>query len=241
MAGNTVASRLVVVLVSTRNPLNIGAAARAMVNFGLKDLRVVNPYPVAFRNAKSAVGASSVLKAAKEYTSVAEAVAGCSLVIGTTAARNRKLDHELRSLHEGAILIRKKLRAGSVGILFGSEKRGLSNHDLSYCHWLMRISTLDEQPSMNLGQAVAVCLHELVRPLRLAATRVNRATATSAEMDRLMSVLLEVLISSGYLKSAPSSLTEEKIHRLVRRLDLSAEDAELWLGIFRQIRWKIPV
>jgi tRNA/rRNA methyltransferase len=60
-------------------------------------------------------------------------------------------------------------------------------------------------------------------------------------MDRLMSVLLEVLISSGYLKSAPSSLTEEKIRRLVRRLDLSAEDAELWLGIFRQIRWKIPV
>ena len=238
MAGNPLASHLVVVLVSTRNPLNIGAAARAMINFGFKDLRLVNPYPVAFRNAKSAVGASSVLKTAKEFTSVAEAVAGCSLVIGTTAGRNRKLDHELRPLHAGAILIRKKLRAGSVGILFGSEKRGLSNHDLSYCHWLMRIPTLDEQPSMNLGQAVAVCLHELVRPGRPAATTVNRATTRSAEMDRLTAVLLEVLKSSGYLKSVPSSLTEEKIRRLVRRLNLSAEDTELWLGIFRQVQWK---
>ncbi len=238
MAGNSVASRLVVVLVSTRNPLNIGAAARAMVNFGFNDLRVVNPYPVAFRNAKSAVGASSVLKSAQEYSSVAEAVAGCSLVIGTTAARNRKLDHELRPLHEGATLIRKRLRAGSVGILFGSEKRGLSNHDLSYCHWLMKIPTLDEQPSMNLGQAVAVCLHELVRRVRPSASPVNRATAHSAEIDRLTTLLLEVLISSSYLKSAPSSSTEEKIRRLVRRLNLSAEDVELWLGIFRQIQWK---
>jgi tRNA/rRNA methyltransferase len=240
MAVNPVASRLVVVLVATRNPLNIGAAARAMTNFGFKDLRVVNPYPVAFRNAKSAVGASSVLKAAKEYKSVAEAVAGCSLVVGTTAARNRRLDHDLRLLHEGAIVIRKKLRTGSVALLFGSEKRGLSNHDLSYCHWLMRIPTLDGQPSMNLGQAVAVCLHELIRPSRLAATSVNRDAASSAEIDRLMAVLLDVLVSSGYLKAEPSSLTQEKIRRLVRRLNLSAEDAELWLGIFRQIRWKIP-
>ena len=239
MADNPGASRLVVVLVSTRNPLNIGAAARAMVNFGFKDLRVVNPYPVAFRNAKSAVGASSVLKSAKEYSSVAEAVAGCSLVVGTTAARNRKLDHDLSPLHQGAIVIRKKLRTGSVALLFGSEKRGLSNHDLSYCHWLMRIPTLDVQPSMNLGQAVAVCLHELVRPLKIPASTATVALASSADVDRMSTALLEVLALTGYLKSAPTSLTEEKIRRLVRRMALAAQDSPTWLGILRQILWKI--
>ena len=83
--------------------------------------------------------------------------------MGTTAARNRKLEHELRPLEEGARLTRKELQSVRVALLFGSEKRGLSNHDLSYCHWLIRIPTREEHPSMNLGQAVAVCLYELVR------------------------------------------------------------------------------
>src|SRR5690242_8034360 len=79
---------LCVVLVATRNPLNIGAAARALTNFGFTQLRVVNPYTVAFRTAKSAVGASAVLKRAQQYSSVAEAIADCSLVVGTTAVRD---------------------------------------------------------------------------------------------------------------------------------------------------------
>ena len=109
----SVAKRLFVVLVATRNPLNIGAAARAMSNFGFSNLRVVSPYELAFREARSAVGASALLKNAQEYKSIAEAVADCSLVVGTTAAHNRKLDHELRPLDEGAIEVRKKLRSGS--------------------------------------------------------------------------------------------------------------------------------
>src|SRR6266404_7904189 len=75
-----------VVLVSSRNPLNIGAAARAMSNFGFSRLRVVNPYDRAFREARSAVGAAAaVLAGAEEYTNLAEAVADCTLVVGTTA------------------------------------------------------------------------------------------------------------------------------------------------------------
>ena len=73
-----------VVLVNARNPLNIGAAARAMSNFGFYRLRVVNPFDAAFREARSAVGAAAVLTAAEEYKTVAEAVADCSLVVGTT-------------------------------------------------------------------------------------------------------------------------------------------------------------
>ncbi len=151
-------------LVSTRNPLNIGAAARAMSNLGFSRLRVVNPYEASFREARSAVGAAPLLARAEQYGSVAEAVADCSLVVGTTAAGNRELHQPLKLLAEGAQLIRKRLRAGGrVALLFGSEKRGLANDDLSHCHWLMHIPTRKEHVSMNLGQAVAVCLYELAR------------------------------------------------------------------------------
>src|SRR5215831_21138646 len=86
---------LAVVLVSTRNPLNIGAAARAMANFGFSDLRVVNAYDVAFREARSAVGAAPLLASAREFSSVAEAVADCILVVGTTSVGHRGLRHPL--------------------------------------------------------------------------------------------------------------------------------------------------
>src|SRR5437667_3979089 len=138
---NAMFDRLAVVLVNTRNPLNIGAAARAMCNFGFQHLRVVNPYEVAFQGARSAVGAAALLKNAAQYKSVSEAVADCSLVVGTTAARKRKLDQEFRPLTEGARAMRRQLREGRVALLFGSEKHGLSNHDLSYCHWSLRIPT----------------------------------------------------------------------------------------------------
>lgn len=239
MNSEQVRSRLAVILIETRNPLNIGAAARAMANFGFKDLRVVNPYPLAFREAKSAVGASGLLKRAQEYKSISEAVAGCSLVIGTTTGRNRKADQELRSPAEGATVIRKALRDGSIGMLFGSEKRGLSNHALSYCHWLMRIPTLPSQPSMNLGQAVAVILYELARPLKLRMPTAAIAGASSVEIERLTNALFEALTLSGYSKSESPPFIEEKIRRVVRRVGFSAEDLPVWLGMFRQIIWKI--
>ncbi len=156
--------RLCVVLVSTRNPLNIGAAARAMSNLGFLRLRVVNPFEASFREARSAVGAAPVLANAEQYQSVADAVADCSLVVGTTAVAIGNCNHPLRPLQEAAPMIRKRLHSGTpVALLFGSEKRGLSNDDLSHCHWLMHIPTREEHMSMNLGQAVAVCLYELAR------------------------------------------------------------------------------
>src|ERR1700692_741576 len=114
--------RLRVVLVASRNPLNIGAAARAMSNFGFRYLRVVNPYAPAFREARSAVGASELLAQAEEYESVAEAVAVCSLVVGTTAVRPRILQQPLYRLEQGGRLIRKGLVSGRVALLFGSER-----------------------------------------------------------------------------------------------------------------------
>jgi TrmH family RNA methyltransferase len=228
-----------VVLVAARNPLNIGAAARAMSNFGFHHLRVVNPYETAFREARSAVGASGLLSNAEEYKSVAEAVADCRLVVGTTAVRHRELQHPLRRLEYGSRLIRKQLPSNRVALLFGSEKFGLSNAALSHCDWLMRIPTNEENISMNLGQAVAVCLYELVRDARAAgpAEKVKRATAE--ELERMTAKLLEAMRASGYLDRRPIADVEDRMRRLVRRLNLPARDAVVWLGILRQIVWKL--
>lgn len=229
---------------NTRNPLNIGAAARAMSNFGFSDLRLVNPYEPSFREARSAVGAEELLRSAQVYKRVAEAVANCVFVAGTTSGARRDLQQPLELLEEGARRIRKRLRAGKVAILFGSEKRGLSNDDLSRCHVLLRIPTRKEHGSMNLGQAVAVCLYELARGgsgLRLggAAKAPRVASPTAGDLERLTNVLMQSLSLSGYLDARRSTAAEEKIQRMVRRLNLSAADTELLLGMLRQVHWKL--
>lgn len=231
--------RLCVVLVSTRNPLNIGAAARAMSNFGFSALRLVNPYEPSFREARSAVGASELLARAEEYKTVAEAVADCRLVVGTTAGRSRDLHQPLRLLPDAARLVRKRLASGRVALLFGSEKRGLSNDDLNHCHWLMRIPTSDQHVSMNLGQAVAVCLYELARGDRIASSAEKIQLATAADAERLTLMLLDALRASGYVKPRTDMATEEKVRRMIRRLNLTAEDSEVILGMLRQIVWKL--
>jgi TrmH family RNA methyltransferase len=225
--------------VATRNALNIGAAARAMSNFGFFHLCLVNPYDPSFREARSAVGASQLLVDAQEFKSVGEAVADCNLVVGTTAIGSREVRHPVKRLEDGARLIHKRLKSGRVALLFGSEKFGLSNEDLSHCNWLLRIPTREEHRSMNLGQAVAVSLYELARNTKRAALPCKRNPATSGDIDRVAALLLEALQASGSLKARSETRTEEKLRRLMRRHNLSAEDARFWLGMFRQIVWKL--
>jgi len=233
-------NELRVVLVSPRNPLNIGAAARAMSNLGFNRLRLVNAYDVAYEGARSAVGASSLLEKAELYESVAEAVADCSLVVGTSAVGPRDLRHPLRRLEYGGRLIRKHLSGEPAALLFGSEKYGLGNDDLSYCHWLMRIPTRREHHSMNLGQSVAVCLYELIRSSRAGGSQPLPARpAVGDDLERLTTLLYELLEDSGYVKPLHGESTEEKVRRLVWRMGLSAKDAEVWLGMLRQIAWKL--
>ena len=217
-----------------------------MSNFGFLHLRVVNPFEPAFREARSAVGAAPLLAQAEEFKSLAEAIADCSLVVGTSALSRRDPQHKVRDLQEGARLMRKRLTTGPVALLFGSEKRGLSNEDLSHCHWLLRIPTREEHRSMNLGQAVAVCLYELARDARLSSKAEELALASAGELERLTSLLLNALQASKYIegsegraKSRSAAPVEEKIRRFIRRMSLSSEDAELLLGMLRQILWKL--
>lgn len=228
-----------VVLVDVRNPLNIGAAARAMSNFGFPHLRLVNPYDVAFRDARSAVGAAATLASAEVYKTVAEAVADCSLVVGTTAIGHRDLQHSLVRLERGATSIRTHYATGNCALLFGSEKFGLSNEDMSHCHWLMHIPTRDEHASMNLGQAVAVCLYELVRnPAELAPHTIG-SPASAADVERITDALLLALRASEYPKLNTSKSFHAAVRRVLRRLSLRKGDAEFLLGMLRQMIWKL--
>jgi tRNA/rRNA methyltransferase len=234
--------RLSVVLVRARNPGNIGAAARAMHDFGFRHLRLVNEYPVPFAAARSAVDASEVIKDAKAFGSVAEAVADCNLVIGTTAVGERALQHPLYAPPEAAAEIHRVIAGeGRVALLFGSEKTGLSNDELSHCHWLLTIPMHQHEglrhPSMNLGQAVAVCLHELVRGEEPQAAA-SALTAQAGEIERLQSLLTEVLRETGYTERHPANCDEAQIRRLVLRMGLAAKDVPVWMGILRQILWK---
>ncbi len=231
--------RLRIVLVGTRNPLNLGAAARAMSNFDALHMRVVHPFELAFREARSAVGpAADILARAEEFESLAAAVADCSLVVGTTALRHRDLQHPVRLLTDGAREIHQQLTQANVAIIFGSEKTGLSNADLGHCHWLMQIPARDEHLSMNLGQAVAVTLYELSRESRPLPVAESEAPANAADLERLTGVLLEALQVSGYVTPATFAATEEKVRRMVRRINLNGRDAEVLLGMLRQILWK---
>ena len=232
-------------LVRPRNPLNIGAAARAMSNFGVHRLRLVSAYVEGFREARSAVGASDLLNQAEEFKSVAEAVADCALVVGTTAVRNRVLQQPVKRLDEHAgTTIRAQLRTERVALLFGSEKIGLTNQDFSHCHWLLNIPTSQQNISMNLGQAVAVCLYELARTEPQTTTPILPAAedfepATAGAVEQITEGLLDALRMSGYVKPGTDAMFEKKARRLILRFRLEAYDAKLLLGMVRQIVWKL--
>ncbi len=227
------------VLVEVRNPLNIGAAARAMSNFGFPRLRLVNPYQVAFRNAVSAVGAATTLANAEVYRTVAEAVADCRLVVGTTAVGHRDLQHAVLRLEAGAPLIRAQAAAGPVALLFGSEKYGLSNEDMAHCHWLMHVPTRDQHSSMNLGQAVAVCLYELQRDANAEARFEEGTPASAEEVERITDTLLEALRASEYPKLNTSKSFHAAVRRMLRRFKMRQGDTEFLLGMLRQMLWKM--
>jgi tRNA C32,U32 (ribose-2'-O)-methylase TrmJ len=136
-------------------------------------------------------------------------------------------------------MIRNQLRSDTVALLFGSEKTGLSNKDLSHCQWLVRIPTREQHVAMNLGQAVAVCLYELIRQDSIASQDRAPTYAADVQQERLTAVLIDSARASGYLPRQAGASGEEKIRRLVHRLNVPVGDVDVWLGILRQSLWKM--
>lgn len=236
---------VVVVLVRARNPNNIGAAARAMHDFGFRHLRIVSDYAPPLETARSAVDAAEILRSTESFTTLAAAIRDCTLVMGTTAVGERVLEHPLDALSEAANRIREDIvsQGGRVALLFGSEKTGLSNDELSYCHRLLTIPMRQQEemrhPSMNLGQAVAVCLYELVRAEGIDGSKGVREPARVEEVERFVELFRQVLEVSEYARRHPANASEEQVRRLVLRMGLQAADVPVWMGILRQMLWKI--
>jgi TrmH family RNA methyltransferase len=237
-----------VVLVSPRNPLNIGAVARAMANFGFERLTVAAPYAPHWREACSAVGAETLLQNAKKTESLAEAVAGCTLVVGTGSLTYRKPEQPVVPLPLLAPRLLEELsRGGRVALVFGPEKHGLTREDLSWCHLLVEIPTDARQPSMNLGQAVAVCLYELAsrafagQTARIAGNQPSErpAAAPSGSLELLAGVIEESMAAAGYSPRSMQAANSHDVRTLLRRLGPSAKDTRRILGLFRRILWRL--
>ncbi len=236
--------RIRIVLVRARNPNNIGAVARAMHDFGFPNLHLVSDYDVPFQSARSAIDASQVLADAALSATLPEALTGCTLVLGTTAVGERDLQHPLLGLAEAAPRIHAALTApeARVALLFGSEKTGLSNDELSHCDALVTIPMARHEglrhPSMNLGQAVAVCLWELIRPGALPPQPTPHPAPTE-DLERIFHLLTDVLELSGYTRRHPATADAPHLRRLVHRMALTQPDVQAWLGILRQLLWKL--
>ena len=238
--------RLDVVLVSPRNPLNIGAVARAMANFGFARLKVVAPFAPHWQEARSAVGAEALLGAAAETATLAEALAGCTLVAGTGTLAFRKPEQRVVRLPDlGALVEREMERGGRVGLVFGPEKHGLTRDDLSYCHLLVEIPTDARQPSMNLGQAAAVCLYELAAR-GLVSTKESfgtdsggRPAAAAERLELLAGVVERTMVAADYSPKAMQEANRHDLRLLLRRLGPTERDLRRILGLFRRILWRL--
>ncbi len=237
--------RIKVVLVSPRNPLNIGAAARAMANFGFSRLTVVAPYEEHWHEAQSAIGAEDLLQNATRAERLADALADCTLAIGTGTLAHRKAEQMVVPLAKlGAHVSSELDRGGRVAFVFGSEKRGLTRDDLSYCHLLAVIPTGAAQPSMNLGQAVAVCLYELAgrdteQTPSPKETDADAPPATSGELDRLAGVIEEMMLTAGYSPKEMQAANRHDLRLLLRRIEMNGADARRAVGLFRRTLHKM--
>ena len=228
-----------VVLAAPRNSLNIGAAARAMRNFGFRDLWLARPYVEAFRDARSAAGAADVLRRTQVTDGMAAALGGAELVVACTGLERRKQKHVRRLLPAGAAALRAHLEERKAALVFGSEKSGLTREDLTFCDWLMTIPTDDDCPSMNLGQAVAVCCYEIARNAQPAPQPQTPASVSAADRERILQMLLPVLEESGFLRADGAAEQTMTLRRFVNRLRLAPEDARILQGILRQVDWKL--
>jgi tRNA/rRNA methyltransferase len=251
--------RIEIVLIAPRNPLNIGAVARAMANFGFTRLIVVSAYEPHWREARSAVGAPELLHNAREFATLAEAVADRTLVIGTGTLTYRKPEQSVVSLPTLAPIVAQELdRKGRIALIFGPEKHGLTREDLSWCHSLVEIPTDPRQPSMNLGQAAAVCFYELAtrvfnadqhspEPARNPAhpspdpaiSSWSQPGAASGHLDILADLVDDVMIAANYSPRAMQAANRHSIRLLLRRLELNAADRRRLLGLFRRILWRL--
>ncbi|BAY62587.1 RNA methyltransferase [Calothrix brevissima NIES-22] len=228
-----------IVLVEPAGPLNLGAIARVMKNFGLNQLVIVNPQcdrlsPDAM---KMAVHAKEILESAVVVQTLPEALQGCVRIIATTG---RVSSWEI-SLENPRTALPWLLEEPEkpVALIFGREDRGLSNEELNYAQKFVQIPTHESYQSLNLATAVGICCYELAQ---LTAQPVNEST-TSPELaswemlEAYYQQLESLLLKIGYLYPHTATSRMEKFRQLYNRTQLQTTEVAMLRGILRQIEW----
>lgn len=238
-------SNIRVVLVRPTHPGNVGAAARAMKNMGLRQFSLVSPsgFPHAEARARAA-GADDVLDAARLFGSLEEALAGCRLVVGTSA-RPRSIAWPSLDPREAAAKIVEESSYGQVALIFGTERTGLTNEQLDRCHYTVSIPADPEFSSLNLACAVQILTYEIwcaaSRPLpdALPDTAVAGPDAqpvSSEDLDRFYAHLEEVLVQIQFLDPANPRKLMRRLMRLFNRSRPDRNEMNILRGILTAVQ-----
>src|SRR5690349_1112421 len=230
-----------IVLVETSHPGNIGAAARAMKNMGLTDLRLVRPqnFPSSEAYARAS-GADDVLNAAQVHEQFSDAIADCGLVIGTSA-RNRHLQWELVEPRECAQRVVTASRLSHVALVFGTERTGLTNDELQRCNLLVTIPTHPGYASLNVAMAVQLLAYEVWLAQRDGVPpqpERDVPLATGDEMARLYEHIERVLQEIDFQDRTGGGHLMARIRRLFNRAQLDQNEMNILRGILTAVQAK---
>ncbi len=231
-----------VVLVEPQGALNVGAACRAMKNFGLRHLFVVRPGCELNLDAiKMALHAKDLLQSAKICQTIPEAIAGSVLVLGT-ANRQGAYHEPNMTVREGLERIGRDLAAGPISILFGREEWGLTKEDLSFTNGTIRIVTHPQFTSLNLSQAVMLIAYELYQAFGVKPPRRKRQEGnpfeeppTVEELDRLYKHMFSVLNRCEFLPRINPDALFQVIRAFISRAEARRREINILMGIFSHV------
>lgn len=226
----------VIILVKPRNPLNIGAAARAMANFGFEDLRVVSPYPPVWEEAISAVGAQDIIKNAKVFNTLENAMADCNFSLATTSLKNRKLTQKLVSLPDI-----KDVLKGKTAVVFGPEKTGLTNEEIELCSAVLNIPTTSKTPSINMAQAVILVCWEMAKALNFTRPKKTRKinAATIKDNEILVGEAEKLLNKTAFKHALTASAKRALIREMLSQKQLTKNQVFMLKNLAFKINEKI--
>lgn len=234
-------ANIAVVLIEPQGPLNIGSVCRVMMNFGLADLRLVNPQADhrGEEARRMAVRAAPLLESARVYASLAEALAGCTLAIGTTRRFGKYREDFIHPGDAGREIFTAAADAPTA-LVFGREDRGLHTNELDLCQRLLTIPTHDDLPSMNLAQAVAICLYEVGQAAAAAVGKVQerpRRSAPSVAIEAMYRHMRQSLVAVGYLDEQNPEHILRTFRRIFSRAGLNERDVRVLQGLWSRLDW----
>ncbi len=235
MQNQSALDSITIVLVDTKTPANIGAAARCMMNMGLSRLVLVDPPKDEHHEMrKLAAGAEGIIRQASVVTGLAEAIIGHNLVIGTSRHPGR-LRKNIRTPREMAEQVVPLLSRNKVAVVFGNEVNGLDNRDLALCQEIVAIPASEAFPSLNLSHAVMVIAYELFVTSRMSVSSSDRELAPVEDLERFYLHLQETLTTIGFLDRDQPERMMATLRQIFGRARLESRDVAILRGILSAV------